>query len=160
MLKYFKKNVSHSLLAALLVIFIVADIQIPTEVANLLDTLLGRVFVAGAALALLFQNTVLGILGIVAAFELLRRAEKNAAGGIQIPDDSAWAAAAQQHDTNNKYLPTEARKAADLSSLNQFPSTLEEAVISDMIPFTSGIPTGPASFRPTLDSLYDAARID
>ena len=163
MLKLFKKNVSHSLLAALLVIFVVGDIQIPTEVANLLDTLLGRVFVAGVAISLLLKNPVLGVLGIVAAYELLRRAEKNAAGGmpgIQMPAPRAWAQAATEHNTNDRYLPSEGKKAADLSSLNQFPLTLEETVISEMIPFSSNYSIGQPSFRPTLNSLYDAARVD
>jgi hypothetical protein len=161
MLKLFKKNVSHSLLAALLVVFVVADIQIPIEIANLLDTLLGRVFVAGVAISLLLKNSVLGVLGIIAAYELLRRAEKNAAGGaagIQIPNPPAWSHA--EHNTNDKYLPSEQKKAADLSSLNQFPLTLEETLISEMIPFTSNSSMGAPSYRPTLDSLYDAARVD
>jgi len=163
MLKLFKKNASHSLLAALLVIFVIGDIQIPTEVANLLDTLLGRVLVTGIALSLLLKNPVLGVLGIVAAYELLRRAEKNAAGGtpgIEIPDQRVWSHAAEEHNTNDRYLPTEERKAADLSALNQFPLTLEETVIREMIPFSSNVPMGQASFRPTLNSLYDAARVD
>ena len=56
MMKLFKKNMSHSLLAALLVLFIVFDIKIPNEVAKLTNTLLGRVLVAGGALALLLND--------------------------------------------------------------------------------------------------------
>ena len=84
MLNLFKKNNSHSLLAVLLVIFTVFDLRVPSEMANLLDTLLGRVVVIGAALSLLFVNPLLGVLGVVAAYELLRRSEIEStnAGGI------------------------------------------------------------------------------
>ena len=40
MIKLFKKNMSHSLLAALLVLFVVLDIKIPPEAAKLTNTLL------------------------------------------------------------------------------------------------------------------------
>ena len=75
MIKLLKKNMSHSLLAALLVLFIVFDIKIPYEAAKLTNTLLGRIVVSGAALALLMNNQLLGVLAIVAGYELLRRSE-------------------------------------------------------------------------------------
>ena len=58
-MKFFKKNMSHSLLAALLVLFIVLDIKIPYQAAKLANTLLGRIIVAGGALGLLMNNQLL-----------------------------------------------------------------------------------------------------
>ena len=81
MMKFFKKNMSHSLLAALLVLFIVLDIKIPREAAKLANTLLGRIVVAGAALGLLMNNQMLGVLAIVAGYELLQRSENVQGGG-------------------------------------------------------------------------------
>ena len=153
MLKFLKKNVSHSVLIVLLVLFILLDIRIPTEVANLIDTLFGRILVTGAALSLFFvRNVLLGVLGIVAAYELLRRSEESAA--------ATEVETTYVENPSEKYIPSERRRQADLSALNQFPVTLEETVIHNMIPFVSGENLPPASFRPTLDSLYDAAKIE
>tara|TARA_B100001123_G_C14508517_1_gene709307 strand:+ start:76 stop:549 length:474 start_codon:yes stop_codon:yes gene_type:complete len=157
MLNFFKKKVSHSVLAVLLVIFIVADIKIPTEVSNLIDTLFGRVAVAGLAICLLMCHPLLGVLGIVAGYELLRRAEESAAGGSNT--NSAWSAA-KGAPPSVKYVPSEKNKQRHFDSMNQFPVTLEETVIHNMIPFVSGQSNTPPSFRPTLDSLHDAAKIE
>jgi len=139
-------------LTVLLVLFILLDIRIPTEVANLIDTLFGRILVTGAALSLFFvRNVLLGVLGIVAAYELLRRSEESAA--------TTEVETTYVENPSEKYIPSE-RRQADLSALNQFPVTLEETVIHNMIPFVSGENLPPASFRPTLDSLYDAAKIE
>ena len=156
MLNLFKKNNSHSLLAVLLVIFTVFDLRVPAEMANLLDTLLGRVVVIGAALSLLFVNPLLGVLGVVAAYELLRRSETESsnAGGI------GWQRAGDLPRVNTQYIPSERAKNREYRKLNQFPVTLEESVINNMLPFVSDQYLPPATFKPTLASLYDAAKIN
>jgi len=156
MMKLFKKNMSHSLLAALLVLFIVLDIKIPHEAAQLLNTLLGRIVVAGAALGLLMNNQLLGVLAIVAGYELLRRSENVNGGGAKLLiKNKRWKVPNGRH----KYIPSEASKQRDFNALNQFPVTLEESVIRNMIPFVSKGNLSMPSYRPTLDTLYDAAKI-
>ena len=154
MIKLLKKNMSHSLLAALLVLFIVFDIKIPYEAAKLTNTLLGRIVVSGAALALLMNNQLLGVLAIVAGYELLRRSE-NVPGGSLVKN-KRWKLPNGRH----RHIPSEASKQRDFNSLNQFPTTLEESVIRNMIPFVSNANLSTPSFRPTLDTLYDAAKIN
>ena len=157
MMKLFKKNMSHSLLAALLVLFIVFDIKIPNEVAKLTNTLLGRVLVAGGALALLLNDPLLGILAIVAGYELLRRSDNVLGGGRKLLlKNRRW----KMPNGRHRYIPSEASKQRDFDKLNQFPTTLEESVIRNMIPYVSNANLSTPSFRPTLDSLYDAARLN
>ena len=156
MIKLFKKNMSHSLLAALLVLFVVLDIKIPPEAAKLTNTLLGRILVAGAALALLMNNQLLGVLAIVAGYELLRRSENALTGGQKLLlKNRRWKAPNGKH----KYIPSEESKQRDFDILNQFPATLEESVIHNMIPFVNNSNLSIPSYRPTLDTLYDAAKI-
>ena len=101
-MKFFKKNMSHSLLAALLVLFIVLDIKIPREAAKLANTLLGRIVVAGAALGLLMNNQLLGVLAIVAGYELLQRSENVQGGGKKLLlKNRRWKAPNGRH----KYIP-------------------------------------------------------
>ena len=49
-------------------------------------------------------------------------------------------------------LPTENRKTFDMMAQNQFPMTLEEEVIKNRAPLVSSAPTGPASYKPVLES--------
>jgi len=135
-------NRNSAVLAVLLSVFIIFNIQIPHMVANLIDTLLGRVVIIAGALSLLFAHPVLGVLGIVAAYELIRRSENTTGTGPA------------QH-----YLPSEVKKSVELSALNQFPVTVEEEVIAKMLPQTSQQLLPPASFKPVLDPLHEAAKI-
>ena len=130
MLNLFKKNNSHSLLAVLLVIFTVFDLRVTAEMANLLDTLLGRVVVIGAALSLLFVNPLLGVLGVVAAYELLRRSEieSSNAGGI------GWQRAGDLPRVNTQYIPSERAKNREYRKLNQFPVSESYSLKSMSIP--------------------------
>ena len=140
-LKSVKSNKSSTILALLLSIFIIFNIQPPHELAKLVDNLLGRVVVIIGALSLLFAHPVLGVLGIVAAYELIRRSENTTGTGPL-----------------RKYLPTELKKKQHLTAMNQFPVTVEEQVISQMLPRNTGsLP--PPSYKPVLDSLHEAAKI-
>jgi hypothetical protein len=59
-----------------------------------------------------------------------------------------------------KFIPTEAKKSGHLSAMNQFPVTVEEQIVSEMIP-QEAVPilTNP-SFKPTQSKLHDAAKLN
>ena len=137
-----KKNKSHLLLAVLLVCFIVLDVQLPAELAYYVDTLLGKVGVMIGAFSLFFVHSVLGVLAMVAGFVLLNRSTGFMQGA-----------------PNVQYLPSEKTKLNHLDEMNQFPITLEEEVIHDMIPFVSEQHLPPPEFKPTLNSVHDAAKL-
>ena len=135
-----KRN--SAILVVLLSVFIIFNIQVPHELASLIDTLLGRVVVIIGAICLLFNHPVLGVLGIIAAYELIRRSENTTGTG-----------------PTSKFLPTEAKKSQVLTALNQFPVTVEEQVIAKRLPQTAQSLLPPATFKPILNSLHDAAKI-
>lgn len=144
-MKSIEKDMHHYILALLLAIFIVSDVQIPRALDELVNTLLGKVIVIGGALALLFAHPLLGALGIVAAYRLISQAQPREkfvrsrvkAQRIQVPP----------------------RRSSNLSASNQFPLTVEEEVIRKMLPTAPGdLP--PPSFKPVLDKLHHAARIN
>ena len=59
-----------------------------------------------------------------------------------------------------KFIPTEAKKSGHLSAMNQFPVTVEEQIVSEMIPQEAApILTNP-SFKPTQSKLHDAAKLN
>ena len=91
--------------------FIVFNIQPPHELAKLVDNLLGRVVVIIGALSLLFAHPVLGVLGIVAAYELIRRSENTTGTGPL-----------------RKYLPTELKKKHLRRQRNGFLETKKDEI--------------------------------
>jgi hypothetical protein len=140
LMKTIEKDMHHYILALLLAVFIILDIQIPSALNELVETVLGKVIVIGGALALLFAHPLLGALGVIAAYRLITKTEE-------------------------KYTPpkqptriSQPKKMSALNITNQFPVTVEEEVIRKMIPQApSNLPA--ASFKPVLDSLHDAAKI-
>jgi len=140
------KSKKNTVLAALLVIFIVLDIPIPQPVASLIDSIVGKIVIMVFALCFLSQNTFLGILMLISAYVLINRAG-DSTGRIPL----------------QKYVDNEQDKTQKMMNMNVTPPpiTVEEEVIANMIPRTAtdSILDEPA-FSPVQDDLHEAARCD
>ena len=136
-----KERVEYTLVA-LLVAFVLFDVEVPTFISNLVDSLMGRVVVITAAVALLMVHPVLGAVALVAAYILVHRAEKKT-GNYQV----------------RKFTPTEYNKNKHLTAFNQFPVTLEEEMVHKMVPYVNEGGNTPATYTPTQDKLHDAAKL-
>ena len=97
-----KKDYTYYVLAALLCLFIVVPVEIPHELASLVDTFIGKVVVVIIALNLFFAHPVVGAVGIIAAYELIKRSEGK---GSQIPG------------ALQKYIPSEGEKECSSQSI-------------------------------------------
>jgi len=139
MFKSVMKNKHHLVLTILLCVFIVFDIQVPNALANMVDNPIGKIAVAALALCLLSMNTLLGVIGLVAAYVLIQRSADTT--GTQAEKD---------------YLPSEAKKKAVLSAMNQFPMTVEEEVIAKMLPMNNQVDLSEAEFKPVLGDTHNA----
>lgn len=139
--KFFKSLVKdkHTLvLSILLSMFIVFDVPIPEVFAGMIDNPLGKIAVAIGVLCLLGMNPLVGVIAIIAGFVLIKRAGEKTGTEFE-----------------RRYLPTEAKKSGHLSSMNQFPITVEEEVISKMLPVVSGDYSEP-SYKPVLGDNHNA----
>lgn len=58
-----------------------------------------------------------------------------------------------------KFLPSEAKKDRHLSAMNQFPATLEEQMVQDMVPFVKDGPITSPNYKPVSENLHDAAKL-
>ena len=139
MFKSVMKSNHHLVLTILLCVFIVFDIQVPNALANMIDNPIGKIAVAVLALCLLSMNTLLGVIGLVAAYVLIQRSADTT--GTQAQKD---------------YLPSEAKKSNVLSSMNQFPMTVEEEVIAKMLPMANQVDLSEAEFKPVLGDTHNA----
>ena len=139
MFKSVMKSNHHLVLTILLCVFIVFDIQVPNALANMVDNPIGKVVVAALALCLLSMNTLLGVIGLVAAYVLIQRSADTT--GTQAQKD---------------YLPSEAKKNAVMNSMNQFPMTVEEEVIAKMLPMNNQVDLSQPEFKPVLGDTHNA----
>jgi hypothetical protein len=145
MISFLKRMISRNpqkiSLVLLLSIFIVFDIQIPVTVAQLIDSILGKIGVIAIALSLLNVHPLVGILGLVAAYVLIERSSTSTGVGPM-----------------KKYNPSEEKKAHEMTAMNHFPMTVEEEVIQNMLPVTSP-DIIPPEYKPTQENLHNASKV-
>lgn len=140
-----KEHRGELVLAVLLVIYLVMGYKTPDAVANVVDTLIGKVVIF-IVVVFLFMNyhPILAVLALFVAFDLIRRSTLTT--GL---------------DALQKFAPTEEKKASQFSAFNQFPYTLEQEVVAKMAPIMqSGSSITQASFKPLLDDLHDASPVN
>lgn len=141
MFKSVMKNNHYLVLTILLSVFIVFDIHVPQALADMIDNPIGKISVAALALCLLSMNTLLGVIGLVAAYVLIQRSENTT--GTRAEKD---------------YLPSEAKKKSVLTAMNQFPVTVEEEVIAKMLPMNNQVDLSESEFKPVLGDTHNADR--
>lgn len=128
----------HNVVLVLLVVFIVSDTSVPNEVSKFVNTLHGSALLLLVCLYVLYTSPVLGVVTLVAVFELLRRT-----GGLRTAQD---------------FIPSEEKKSEELEVINDFPVTLEEEVVANMVPMSSENLQAP-SYQPLLEDLHDSSQL-
>lgn len=123
---------------ALLLLFILMDVEVPTSIGQYIDTTLGSIVLIGGALYIFHIQKVLGAVAIIAAVEILRRTN-----GI--------------HAIKN-FVPSELRRSMNLTKWNDFPITLEEEIVRDQLPVVNKIRSKP-SFKPKLANIQNAVEL-
>lgn len=140
--KLLKKEQNEYVAIFLMVLFIVFNVTVPEPLAVLIDTLPGRIIVMALAASLLYVHNVLGVIAIIFAYILIHRSERKT-GTYHM----------------RKFLPSEAKKDRHLSAMNQFPATLEEQMVQDMVPFVKDGPITSPNYKPVSENLHDAAKL-
>jgi hypothetical protein len=139
----FKKDkIPELILAILFVIYLLMGYKTPEPVANLVDTLVGKIVIIIIVIYMFIKtNPVLAVLALFVGFDLIRRSSY--VTGI---------------DALQKYAPTEEKKASQFTAYNQFPYTLEQEIVKKMAPILqTGSSLTKPSYNPVLENLYDAS---
>jgi len=141
-----KNQTGYYMLAAVMCLFIVLPIQIPHELASLIDSNLGKIVIVVITLNMFLTHPLVGSVGIIAAYELVKRC-----AGHARKEGGAMA----------MFVPTEAVKTGNLNKFNQFPITVEEIVIKQKIPYSFNIanPASHPGYVPTAEDIHDAGSI-
>ena len=144
-----KSNRHQLILTILFIVFILFDFRLPNNLAKGIDNPFGMVIVIILSLSLFcFTNPILGFTGVVAAYELIRRS------GIQTGSQAL-----------SQYVTTEAQKYRQMDSFNnninnnKLYSSLEEQVVSTMVPYINKVQPDNSNVKPVLDKQHDAASI-
>lgn len=143
-LKKLRGKEHNYVLAALLAVFVVFPVSLPQIVAEMINTVVGKVVIILVTLNLFLAHPMVGAIGILAAYELIKRAENTT---ISQP--------------THRYIPSETKKATSLNKYNQFPVTIEEIVIAKQIPYVFKTKSSASSsgYKPVQDSVQGAARL-
>lgn len=124
---------SKNVLLVLLGIFILFDIDVPHSVAEFLNTVFGKVLVFVMGVSSFSLGPVFGAFSMVASYVLFVRSNK----GVRV-------------DTS-KSIPSEEKKEEFFNNTdqNQFPRTLEEEMVEQMVPLVHS-----GKQKPDFNSLY------
>ena len=133
-----KKN--DLILVALFAVYLISNMHLPEGLNLLIDNNIGNiVIILGALILFLNSNSVVGVLGFLVAYELIRRASVSTG-----------------NDALVKYVDTEDKKADKMRSYQPpVPDvTLEEQVIDNMVDFTeSDLPA--SNVKPVLEKSHN-----
>ena len=140
-----KKHSWLYFLLALFFIFIVLPIDVPVEVAKLIDTSIGKIVVIVLVINLFMFNPIVGTIGAIAAYELIRRSSGYSSMYTGI---------------NSSFIPSEKIKTNVLNNMNRFPYTVEEQVINSQMPFTFNLTSiNKSPFKPVKDNIHQAVDV-
>lgn len=144
-LKFPKKHSWLYILLALFIVFIILPIDIPPEVAKLIDTSLGKIIVVVMVINLFMFNPIVGTVGAIAAYEMIRRSSGYSTLYTGV---------------NSNFIPSEKNKSNVLKNVNRFPYTVEEEVIKNQMPFSFNLTeVNIAPFKPVKSNIHYAVDV-
>lgn len=140
-------NLFHIFIGALLVIYIISNVRLPHEITRFVDSTIGNIVVIVLAVILLLStHPVVGILGIVAAYELIRRSTN----GFNLSGEYYDAGVQKQEYIKEK------KRYNLYPRYNDFPVTLEEEVVQNMAPLVKHDSPSSLNYKPAMSNTYDA----
>ena len=128
-----KEHMGELMLVILMIIYLVLGLRTPDMIANMVDSIIGKVVIIVAVIFLFIHaNPILAVVAALVAFDLMRRSSATTGlGALQA------------------YAPSEEKKMSQFTAFNQFPYTLEQEVVAKMAPIVrSGSSLTPASYKP------------
>jgi len=139
-----KKNMPQLVLSGLFLVYLIAGLKLPDNVANVLDSTVGKIVIVVVALMLFaYSNPILGVLALLVAYQMIKGASiKTGMAGLEA------------------YYPTEQKKWSPFTPTHQYPYTLEQEVVKNMTTQKFNASYVKAPFKPVIEDTYDAAPIN
>ena len=149
MISFKKENSGEFILAILFIIYLIMGYNVPQPIAIAVNSIIGKILLFMVVVYMFMNhNSVLAILGLFVAFDLIRRSDMNVINVNSI-------------ESLKRFAPSEQSKDSQFTAFNQFPYTLEQEVIKKMIPVMNpGNSISKPSYKPLLDNLHDAVAVN
>lgn len=135
-----KDNIAENTLIALLAIFLVIGNPIPEPLFSLIDSQMGVIVVIIIAISLFAFSPVLGVVGLLVAYQIVRKTGTFAIGMYAPSEEKKWKTSQKDYnrDTDN----------------------LEHDVIRTMAPTVKpDLISNTGDFSPSLDDTHDATEL-
>lgn len=138
----FKKMKKHDMvLAIFFVLYLVFNIQTPPQVCNMLDNVVGNIFIAIISLYVFsVSNPIVGVLGLLVAFQFISRCQFSSSPLKNVADVS----------NGNKFV----------SPWKQQPITLEEEMVRKMAPLVVNNEGPHLDFKPVMSDQHGATFVN
>lgn len=142
-LRTLKFDKQDTLLGLLFVVYLLFDLQTPLVLSQLIDSTLGNVVVLVFALSLFYtKNPFVIVLGFVVAYQLIRNSSIHT-GSFAM----------------DNHLPSEEKKKQAMAEFNKpRPTTLEEEMVDNIKPMSTGTITNPA-YKPVIAENHKATKV-
>jgi len=141
------KTLDIVLLIVFLLFLITYDVTLPSSISNVIDTVYGNILVL-VVFIIIFMNTnnIVGIVGFLVAYELIRRSTNTAKIPISVPE-----------------LPSEEEKIVKMVNYNadqqiKNPETLEEQAVENVEEYAIGEKID-TDVKPILHKLHNATDV-
>lgn len=140
-----KREKRHeTLVAIVLAIYILFNINLPSSLASLIDNTLGKIVIMVLALSVFMStNPIIGVLAFIAGYELIRRSS------VQTGSNALLNMPSSENAKNRDYI-----------RFNDFPVTLEEECVEKMPETKSQYVVPDADYQPIQDDDQNAAPLD
>jgi len=141
------ENRNQLILGVVFILYILIQTKTPEPIAEYINTPLGNIVVVIISISTFYySNPIVGILGFVAAYELIRRSKLTSRNSFLI----------------NRVLSNESSKFKTMEKLNidRKVVTLEEEMVGKMAPLVKHDISYNTAYKPILDTFHDAAPID
>jgi hypothetical protein len=135
------KNILQAILTFLFVFYLITDKKLPTPIANLVDTPIGKVVVVVLSLSLFaYANPLLAILGMCVAYFIINSATiQTGTYGLE------------------EYTPTESKKWSSFEPRRNHSYTLEEEIVKERASQRFNTSFVKTPWRPVLDNNHNAS---
>lgn len=135
------KNILQAILTILFVFYLISDKKLPTPVANLVDTPLGKVIVVILSLSLFaYANPLLAVLGVCVAYFIINSATmQTGTYGLE------------------EYTPTESKKWSSFEPRHYHAYTLEEEIVKERASQRFNTSFVKTPWKPILNDTHNAS---
>lgn len=139
-----KRNYPQLALSILFMIYLLLNLKMPKNIANVVDTLGGKIIISIISLYIVaFSNPILGGLAIAVAYTLITKSG-------DVTGTNALA----------NWYPAEEKVWSPYTPKQQFPYTLEQEVVKKMTTTKFNSSFVKAPYKPVLDDNHDASMLN